>query len=132
MAQDGNGLDGWLIGELRDRARPARMNELLLETAAEPSRLACRVDALERELESVRGRLARAERRLEGVSVHHAAAHTRFVPREEGYEIVEADGPPPRAGEEVVVGDVRYCVLRAGRSPLPFDRRPCVYLVRAS
>lgn len=130
-AAEENGLDGWLIGELRSRARPVRIDDLLLDGPRKGARLACRVEALERELELVRARVGRAERRLDGSSVHHAAAHTRFVPAAAGYEVVEADGPPPRAGEVVVVGDEAFRVLRAGRSPLPFDRRPCVFLVRA-
>jgi hypothetical protein len=123
-----NGLDGWLIGELRGQARPMRVEELLLEENA-VSRLACRLESAERELGELRARLQRTERRLDGTSVHHAAAHTRFVPGAEGYEIVEADGPPPRAGDPVEAGDARFRVLRVGRSPLPFDRRPCAYLV---
>jgi hypothetical protein len=123
--EDRNGLDGWLIGELRREARPLRVDGLLLEESG----LHCRLDGVERELAELRHRLARTERRLDGASGHTAPAHTRFVPGDEGYEIVEADGPPPRAGDEVEVGERRLRVLRVGRSPFPFDRRPCAYLV---
>jgi hypothetical protein len=127
-AADGNGLDGWLIGELRQRARPLRAEELLVEESA-VTRLECRLESAERELAELRTRLHRTERRLDGSSVHHAAAHTRFVPVTEGYELLEAEGPPPRAGDAVEIEAGVFRVLRVGRSPLPFDRRPCVYLV---
>ena len=127
-SNDRNGLDGWLIGELRRHARPPRVDDLILEETA-VSKLVCRVDTAERELAELRSRLQRAERRLDGTSVHHAVAHTRFVPSVEGYDIVESEGPPPRAGDSVTLGDGRFRVLRVGRSPFPFDRRPCVYLV---
>jgi hypothetical protein len=124
-----NGLDSWLIGDLRRHARPLRTDGLLLDD--DVSKLACRMDTAERELADLRTRVTRTERRLEGVSVHHAAAHTRFVPAAVGYEVVETDGPPPRAGDEVMVDERRLRVLRVGRSPFPFDRRPCAYLVAA-
>ncbi|HZR95851.1 MAG TPA: hypothetical protein VFA56_09150 [Gaiellaceae bacterium] len=127
-AGEANGLDGWLIGELRRHSRPTRIDGLLLEEQA-LDRFACRLDAAEREVAELRTRLQRAERRLDGTSVHHAAAHTRFVPSAEGYEIVESVGPPPRAGESIAVDEASYRVLRVGRSPFPYDRRPCVYLV---
>ena len=116
-------MDDWLIGELRRHARPLAPDGLLLEDGAY-GQIACRLDTAERELAELRVRV----QRLDGRSVHHAVAHTRFVPGGEGYEIVEADGPPPRAGETVAVGERSYRVLRTGRSPFPFDRRPCAYL----
>jgi hypothetical protein len=58
----------------------------------------------------------------------HADAHVRFVPNGTGYEIVEADGPPPSAGDEVEIAGTRFRVLRIGRSPFPADPRPCAYL----
>jgi hypothetical protein len=127
-SENHHGLDGWLIGELRQHSRPTRIDGLLLENGS-LAQVECRLDATERELAELRARVRRAERRLDGASVHHAHAHTRFVPDGTGYEIVEADGPPPRAGEEVAVGGRSLRVLRVGRSPFPFDRRPCVYLV---
>jgi hypothetical protein len=127
-SENQHGLDGWLIGELRRHARPVRVDGLLLEEG-QAEKLSCRLDSAERRLAELGHRMTRTERRLAGVSVHHAVAHTRFVPAEAGYEIVEADGPPPRAGDEVVVEERRLRVLRVGRSPLPFDRRPCAYLV---
>lgn len=126
-SEDGHSLDGWLIGELRNHTRSTRVDELLLGGPA-TAELVCRVERAERELSALAERLRLAERRLEGSSVHHAVAHTCFVPHGEGYELVEADGPPPRAGAEVEVAGARYRVVRAGRSPLPFDRRPCVFL----
>lgn len=132
-AEDQRGLDGWLIGELRNHGRPRRLGKLLLDggDSAEASELDERVETAERELHELRGRLQRVERRVVRRNPHHAAAHTRFLPNGSGYEIMELPGPPPRAGESVVVAGRGYRVLRVGRSPFPADRRPCVFLVGA-
>jgi hypothetical protein len=45
-----------------------------------------------------------------------------------GYELLEQDGRPPVVGETLEVDERRFTVTRIGRSPLPVDRRPCVYL----
>jgi DNA repair exonuclease SbcCD ATPase subunit len=52
-----------------------------------------------------------------------------FVPRAgEGYELVEQPGSAPAVGESVVLDGNSFVVTRHHRSPLPFDRRTCVYL----
>jgi signal peptidase len=53
-----------------------------------------------------------------------------FAPGPRGYWLVEAVGPVPGVG--AVIGDDsgrRYVVSMVARSPLPDDRRPCVYLL---
>jgi DNA repair exonuclease SbcCD ATPase subunit len=59
-------------------------------------------------------------------------AYVAFVPTAGGYALVERDGPAPEVGDvvESPEGQGALVVTRVGRSPLPFDRRPCVYLER--
>jgi hypothetical protein len=45
-----------------------------------------------------------------------------------GYRIVERPGDAQPVGALVELDGTRYLVTRVGRSPLPGDRRPCVYL----
>ncbi|MDH4101979.1 MAG: hypothetical protein OEW52_08360 [Thermoleophilia bacterium] len=54
-----------------------------------------------------------------------------FVWAPTGYTIVERTGSPPRPGAEVEDGERRYLVSKIAPSPLPGDRRPCVYLLPA-
>jgi hypothetical protein len=51
-----------------------------------------------------------------------------FVPKAEGYDLVERDGELPAVGEALEFGEEQYVVTKLGRSPLPFDRRACVFL----
>ncbi len=52
-----------------------------------------------------------------------------FVPRTgEGYELVEQDGIAPMMGRKIELDGQSFEVTRHSRSPLPFDRRICVYL----
>jgi hypothetical protein len=62
-------------------------------------------------------------------------AHLLFVPKGDGYELLERSGhPPPVRGEldgrELGV-EGRFLVSKIGSSPLPEDGRPCAYLERA-
>ncbi|HXH87204.1 MAG TPA: hypothetical protein VNI55_01175 [Gaiellaceae bacterium] len=54
-------------------------------------------------------------------------AYLLFLP---GYELVECAGPPPPQGGRLVRDARGYRVLRHGPSPLPGDRRRCVFLER--
>ncbi len=52
-----------------------------------------------------------------------------FVPREgDGYELVEQPGSAPAVGDTIDLDGKSFQVTRHTRSPLPFDRRTCVYL----
>jgi hypothetical protein len=51
-----------------------------------------------------------------------------FVLEGDGYDLVERDGPLPSDGAALEFGDQRFVVTKLGRSPLPFDRRSCVFL----
>jgi hypothetical protein len=44
-----------------------------------------------------------------------------------GYRLAEASGPLPGTGDRFGEDGVTAEVLRVGRSPLPGDRRPCVF-----
>jgi hypothetical protein len=62
-------------------------------------------------------------------------AHLLFVPKGDGYKLLERSGhPPPVRGEldgrELGV-EGRFLVSKIGSSPLPEDGRPCAYLERA-
>lgn len=53
-----------------------------------------------------------------------------FVASPAGYRIVDREGSPPSSGEGVELEGGRYRVLRLGPSPLPGDRRRCVFVER--
>lgn len=55
-----------------------------------------------------------------------------FVPLSEGYRLVELAGDLPGPGGTVTVPEHagEFTVVRAGRSPIPSDVRPCVFLER--
>jgi DNA repair exonuclease SbcCD ATPase subunit len=57
--------------------------------------------------------------------------HVLVVARD-GYRIVEAPGPAPDAGSELVLAGDRFTVTRTGPSPLPGDDRRCAFLERAT
>ena len=64
-----------------------------------------------------------------------ATSYVAFVPAGDAYRLVECDGPPPYLGQVVDIegfDDALLRVSRLGRSPLPFDGRPCAYLERLS
>ena len=80
--------------------------------------------ALQLALAELRDRVDRLESGEPPAAVE--LGHLLLVPTADGYRLVPRDGLPPAAGDEVVVGGVRYGVLRGGRSPFPADRRPCL------
>lgn len=53
-----------------------------------------------------------------------------FVPSPHGYALLEQTGPVPAPGREVQLDGAHYRVLREAPSPLPGDRRRCVYVER--
>ena len=81
--------------------------------------------------------IAGADAHLAGVSIEPAAgappqatSYVAFAPTSEGYRLVTSDGSPPVLGSHVEIPECEgvLVVTRVGASPLPFDRRPCVYL----
>jgi chromosome segregation ATPase len=64
-----------------------------------------------------------------------ATSYVAFVPAGDAYRLVECEGAPPYLGQIVDIEgfeDAMLRVSRLGRSPLPFDGRPCAYLERLS
>ncbi len=54
--------------------------------------------------------------------------HVAFVWRTSGYELEEREGEAPALGSEVDAGGRTLVVTKVGVSPLPGDRRRCVFL----
>jgi hypothetical protein len=54
--------------------------------------------------------------------------HLLFAWKPTGYELVERDGDPPAVGSEVELDGRRLRVSKVAPSPLPGDKRTCVYL----
>lgn len=50
-----------------------------------------------------------------------------YVSKPTGYELVERDGEPPAVGAELEEDGVHLRVSKLGPSPLPGDRRRCVF-----
>ena len=57
-----------------------------------------------------------------------SSSHLLFVPEDDGYELVEREGPPPAVGEAIQLGEAALVVTKVGPSPLPFDDRSCVFI----
>jgi hypothetical protein len=54
-----------------------------------------------------------------------------FVWKPSGYELRESDGDTPAVGSEIEWDGQRLRVTKVAPSPLPGDKRQCVYLARA-
>jgi chromosome segregation ATPase len=121
------------------REEVAEVADLVRSSRAGPDRtqeLHARIDELERRLERENEPV---EEVSEGVAEDDAAqepqpdpgaAFLAFVPLDQGYSLQELVGAPPLVGEPLTVADGagEFVVTRIGRSPLPLDRRQCVYL----
>jgi hypothetical protein len=109
-------LDSWRIGRLREQPRAARLEGLLFDDTTAAARIEL-LEALVTELQSQLPLPAPAVR-----------GHVLFRPTSSGYALHELDGAPPELDQPVLVDGRRYRVERVGRSPLPADRRPCLFL----
>ncbi len=56
-----------------------------------------------------------------------ADGYLLFLSRPSGYVLVERDGEPPAPGSELEHGEERLRILKVGPSPIPGDRRRCVF-----
>jgi hypothetical protein len=86
---------------------------------------------LRRSIDRLGAAIVEADTRRAGAfPVGEAAGYVAFVPTPDGYRLVELPGKLPGVGRPVQLeGDERVLlVMRHGRSPLPFDPRPCAYL----
>ena len=59
-----------------------------------------------------------------------AEGYLLFVSKPSGYELREQEGEPPPVGAEVEQDGEKMHVAKLAQSPLPGDKRQCVYLVR--
>jgi hypothetical protein len=113
-----------------------RLESLLVrETDAETGGLAPLFAATETRIDQAFARLDRVERRLqrlEATAVDAPArelAYVLYLASPAGYRLATVFGRLPLAGDQIVEDDATAEVLRVGASPLPGDRRPCVFAV---
>ena len=134
-----------LVRELTERE--ARIREEESDLARRRSELGAvelkraAVEGQERALEARELVLATREARLEqreaeaqleaDVSSEAAAPVVLFVPGP-AYRLVEIEHRPVAPGTAIRLDGDEYVVARTGPSPLPGDRRTCVYLVRGA
>jgi hypothetical protein len=100
--------------------------------------LDARLEQLGRRLDRLVDTLAGAQAGNEQPSPEAASADVRTEPKQHllflggpsGYELLPREGGPPPLGALVQVEGRpgRYRVYKVAPSPLPGDRRPCVYL----
>ena len=89
---------------------------------------------LRRSIERLGAAIIEADARLaDEIPVTEAEGCVAFAPTAAGYRLVELPGAPPEIGATVELAECEgvLVVSRYGRSPLPFDGRPCAYLDRA-
>jgi hypothetical protein len=56
-----------------------------------------------------------------------ASTHLLFLPGADAYGLAERDGGPPPVGTILAIDDREFVITKVARSPLPGDRRSCVY-----
>ena len=127
-----------LAGSERERVRAQQRAEeawSALDAASQRLRdREARVAELEEELHALRLRLA-AERGPQAAHpaaeppLDYSAGHLRVVPLEFGHLLLERDDACPALSAVVELDGTTFVVDRVGRSPLPGDHRPCVFLV---
>ena len=61
------------------------------------------------------------------MSEHGDDGYVLFVWSTSGYALREHDGAPPDVGESLEADGKQLVVTKVGASPLPGDRRRCVY-----
>lgn len=123
-------IDPGLIASLRERSRPLRPEASLTQPFTPPHEEVQAEERLQPLIADLIMRLERAEERLRQLENSHVgkevAAHTLFLSTATGYTIIERDGPAPRPGDDVQLGDDAYRARRYRHSPFPADPRPCV------
>jgi hypothetical protein len=105
-----------------------------LESVPEPDpqldRLKSENLRLQGEIERLRGEFTK----LKLIEAPEApSSHLLFVPTPARYLLVEREGPPPEAGDELELpeADGRLVVAKVGRAPFPGESRPCAFLLLA-
>lgn len=140
-----------LLAAARDEREHARVraedaSAAIARAEARLAKESTRAAALERELMSFGSALAERVGRLAELEAELAEGGTRvdkerstpsqprtghvcFVLVAGGYKLVDVDAVPARPGELVELDGKRFVAARIGRSPIPGDTRPCVYLL---
>jgi hypothetical protein len=131
----------------QELGRAARVNEEQLE---EIERLALDVKGCDSEIERLRQengrlraqagrfvtRLRRGQKPSDQPEESRApvpSSHLVFVQLDDGYELLESDGPPPPLATLLELPQFcedDFVVTRLGHSPLPADTRSCVFVQR--
>jgi len=88
---------------------------------------------LRRSIEGLGNAISGADAHLERARVEAGdyTEYVAFVQTDDGYRVVDCDGAPPFLGQVIELPGEEGTMLRVarlGRSPLPFDDRPCAYL----
>jgi hypothetical protein len=106
-----------------------------LEAVPEPDsqldRLKSENHRLQDEIERLRGEFTKLKLVEAPESPESPSSHLLFVPTPARYLLVEREGAPPEAGDELDLPDVvgRLVVAKLGRAPFPGERRPCAFLL---
>jgi hypothetical protein len=90
-------------------------------------------NALRRSIERLGAAVVEADARMaDQIPVSEVEGHVAFAPTSDGYRLVQVPGRAPELGATVEIEGIEgpLVVTRLGRSPLPLDSRPCVYLDR--
>ena len=90
-------------------------------------------NTLRRSIERLGAAVVEADARMsDQIPVSPLEGCVAFAPTADGYRLIELSGDQPEVGAvvEVEACDGPLVVTRYGRSPLPFDGRPCAYLDR--
>ena len=141
--QQGFGTGLWAEIERRHRsgrgvedgeANVVRLEPVLpaLEAVPDPdpdpelARLAAENRRLQEEIERLRAEFTK----LELVKAPaQPSSHLLFVPTPKRYLLVEREGPPPLAGDEIALSEGSFVVGKLGRAPVPGERRACAFLL---
>jgi hypothetical protein len=141
-------------GNAREQRHAEETSAAMRAAESRLARESSRVEALERELETLEASLAdrvvslsKLEAELaEARSEHRAvsalgavphppveptsSSHLRFVLGSGGYTVTPFDGAPPEPGERVEVDGNPFIVAKVAPSPLARDPRLCAYLLQ--
>ncbi len=115
----GRRLEGLLVRE--SAAETGGVGVLFETTEARVDEAFERISSLERRL----GRLEASTPELSLRELHYVV----FVAGFDGYQLASAFGRLPFPGDRIAGAESTAEVLRVGTSPLPDDRRPCVFAV---
>jgi hypothetical protein len=132
--------EGESEGEGEDNVVQLEPVKLAAVVAPEPKpdpqldRLRAENRRLQDEIEHLRGEFTKLKLVEAPESPEPPSSHLLFVPTSERYLLVERDGAPPEAGDELELPDVNglFLVQKVGRAPVPDESRPCAFLLSSA